>query len=201
MANINSPFGFSVIGRVTGAPAPDFAQTKRLIKSDNTHSFFTGDAVQDLGTGYIDVSTAGLSQIYGIFMGCEYVSTSQQKVVWSKYFPGADNTGDVTAYICTDPYALFNVQSAVGPAAITDIGSNVDLVVGTGNTTTGISGMTVNIATAANTSTFPFRVWNLTSSQYPLQDVGAINGIDDTAAYNQVLVTFNSMVLKSLTGL
>lgn len=202
MANTNSPFGFSVIGRVPGAPAPDFAQTQRLIANADTNKIFSGDVVQDLGTGYIGVAAASLGQVYGVFVGCYYTSASQQKVIWSKYWPGADAVGDATAMICTDPYALFLVQSLLVPAAITDIGNNVDISTATaGNTTTGISGMTINVAGAANTSTFPFRIWQLASSQYPAGVSGNVNGIDDTSNYNQALVTFNSQALKQLTGL
>lgn len=202
MANTNSPFGFSQVGRVPGAPAPDFAQTTRLISSANTHAIFSGDLVYDLGTGYIDVAVAAGSQCLGVFLGCQYQSTSQQKIVWGKYYPGADATGDIIAYICTDPYALFLVQSTGASAvAFSDIGANIDISTATaGNTTTGVSGMAVNQAGIATTSTFPFRIWALASSNYPVQDVGAINGIDNTTPFNQVMVTFNSMALKTLTG-
>jgi hypothetical protein len=202
MANTNSPFGFSVMDRVPGSPSPDFAQTKRLISSSDTNKIFFGDVVQDLGTGYIGVATAGLTQVYGVFVGCEYTSTSLQKVVWSRYWPGADATGDVTAYVCTDPYALFNVQSSSTAITAASIGANIDISTGTaGNTTTGVSGMAVNPGTIDVTATLPFRIWALTSSQYPLGISGNVNGIDDTSSYNQVLVTFNSMALKTLTGL
>jgi len=202
MANNNSPFGFSVIGRVPGAPAADFARTKRLISNSNTHQIFKGDVAKDLGTGYVDVAAAGLTQILGVFDQFEYVSVSLQRVVWSNYYPGADAAGDVSAWIITDPYALFNVQATLGPATPAMIGSNCDLSAATaGNTLTQTSGMTLDTSTSATTATLPFRVWNLTSSQYPASDVGAINGIDDTTAYNQVLVTFNSQALKTLTGI
>lgn len=202
MANTNSPFGFSVIGRVPGAPAPDFAQTQRLIANANTNKIFTGDVVQDLGTGYIDVAAASLGQVFGVFVGCSYTSASQQKVLWSKYWPGADAVGDVTAFICTDPYALFLVQALLTPIAFADIGTNIDISTATaGNTTTGISGMTINQGSEGTTSTLPFRIWQLASSQYPAGVSGNVNGVDDTSNYNQALVTFNSQALKQLTGL
>lgn len=202
MANTNSPFGFSVIGRVPGSPSPDFAQTKRLIANADTNKIFTGDVVQDLGSGYIGVGAASLGQIYGVFVGCEYTSASQQKQIWSKYWPGADAVGDATAYICTDPYALFNVQSLLTPIAFADIGNNVDISVATaGSTLTGVSGQTINQGSLGTSNTLPFRIWALTSSQYPLGIGSNVNGIDDTSNYNQALVTFNSQALKQLTGL
>lgn len=202
MANTYSPFGFSQIGRVPGAPSPDFAQTERLISSANTHAFFRGDAVKDLGTGYIDTDTVGNSQVFGVFIGCRYQSTSQQKIVWSNYYPGSDATGDITAYLVTDPYALFLVQSTGAAAvAFADIGANIDINVSTvGNTLTQTSGMSVDQATVATTATLPFRIWALGSSQYPVQDVGAIGNIDNTTPFNLVQVTFNAMALKLTTG-
>lgn len=204
MANVLSPFGFSQVGRVPGSPAADFAQTERQISSSNTNKIFAGDLVQDLGTGYIGPSAAGDSTHFGVFLGCYYTSVSQQKVLWQKYWPGADAVaGSVYAQLCTDPFALFLCQSTgTNPVAFTDIGANIDIsTVTAGNTSTGISGMAVDTALInPATTTYPFRIWNLGSSQYPVNDVGVVQNIDDTVQYNTVLVTFNNMALKTLTG-
>lgn len=202
MANTYSPFGFSAIGRIPGAPAVDFSRTKRLISKSNTHSIFKGDAVYDLGTGYLDVATTSSGQVFGVADQFEYQSVSQQRVIWSNYYPGADAASDVTVYVITDPYALFLVQSTgTSPVAFTDLGNNINLNAATaGNTTTQYSGMSIDQSTIATTNTLPFRIWQLGSNQYPANDVGVVPNIDDTNPFNLVLVTFNNQVLKNLTG-
>lgn len=202
MANTLAPFGFSQIGRVPGAPAADFAQTERLIANGNTHAIFAGDLLQDLGTGYVDVSSAGTSQCFGVFLGCQYYNSVVNRIVWSRYWPGSGATGDIKAYICTDPYALFLVQSTgTNPVAFSDIGSNIDISTATaGSTATGLSGMAVNSALIGTNATYPFRIWGLGSA---LTTSGANvdqGNTDDTSQYNLVQVTFNAMALKLTTG-
>jgi len=188
MANTNSPFGFRQYSG-TGS-APTYEQNVRYIKSDNTTAIFFGDAVIPLTTGYIGQATASTVRVEGIFAGCKYVSTSQKRTVWSNYWPGSDANGDVEAYIIDDPNAKFLVQSSDsgGTAAVTfaNIGEYINLAVGTGNTATGISGMTVNVATLATTVTLPFRIVGLVTSP-----PGA-EGTDTATEYNQVIVAFNN---------
>lgn len=204
MANNNSPFGFSAQGRTPGSPAYDAARIERLIASNNNHQIFKGDFLKQLTTGYVDVSAAGADSGtgYGVADEFRYVSTSQQKVIWSNYWPGADATGDVTVYVIVDRNAQFVVQST-GAAAIGmgDIGKNIDISTATaGNTTTQTSGMAVDQGTLSNSSTtLPFRVIGLASSQYPSGDVGVIPNIDNTTPYNNVIVTFNDTAFNTLT--
>ena len=188
MANTNAPFGFRQYSG-TGS-APTYEQNVRYIASDNTTAIYFGDAVIPLTTGYIGQATASTVRVEGIFAGCKYVSTSQKRTVWSNYWPGSDATGDVEAYIIDDPNAKFLVQSSDsgGTAAVTfaKIGEYINLAVGTGNTATGISGMTVNVATLNTTVTLPFRIVGLVTSP-----PGA-NGTDTATEYNQVIVAFNN---------
>lgn len=188
MANTNAPFGFRQYSG-TGS-APTYEQNVRYIASNNTTAIFFGDAVIPLTTGYIGQATAGTVRIEGIFAGCKYVSTSQKRTVWSNYWPGSDATGDVTAYIIDDPNAKFVVQSSdsggTAPVAFANVGEYINLAVGTGNTATGISGMTVNVATLATTATLPFRIVGL------VQDPPGANGTDIASEYNQVIVAFNN---------
>ena len=188
MSNANAPFGFRQYSG-TGS-APTYEQNVRYIASSNTTAIYFGDAVIPLTTGYIGQATASTVRMEGIFAGCKYVSTSQKRTVWSNYWPGSDATGDVEAYIIDDPNAKFLVQSSDsgGTAAVTfaKIGEYINLAVGTGNTATGISGMTVNVATLNTTVTLPFRIVGLVTSP-----PGA-DGTDTATEYNQVIVAFNN---------
>ena len=195
MANTAAPNGFA---QASGyGSAPTYEQTTRLIAYNNTTPIFFGDAVIPLASGYIAQATASTVQMAGIFVGCKYLSTSQKRTVWSNYWPGSDCTTDVEAYIISDPNAVFKVQAGGSSTAIgvADIGSNVNLGVGTGNTATGISGMYVDQTTLNTTNTLPFRVLSLVTAP-----PGA-NGSDITTGYNYVLVGFNNVSAKQLTGI
>lgn len=196
MANTNAPFGFRQYSG-TGS-TPTYEQVTLLIKSDYTTPIYFGDPVYPLNTGYIAGSsvTPGTVQIAGIFVGCTYLSVSQKRTVWSNYWPGSDNNGDVTAYVVTDPNANFLVQ--VGGSSSTgltqaDIGANVQFAYGTGNSASGISGAYVVYNSAAVTDTLPFRVKSLVTAP-----PGA-NGTE-SGAYNYVVVGFNNVSTKQLTS-
>lgn len=196
MANTNTPFGFRQYSG-TGS-SPTYEQTTALIASAYTTPIYFGDPVYPLDTGYIAGSTVtpGTVQIAGVFVGCQYLSTSQKRTVWSNYWPGSDNNGDVIAYLITDPNANFVVQ--VGGSSTTglvqaDIGSNVQFAYGTGNSANGISGAYVVYNSGAVTATLPFRVKSLVTAP-----PGA-NGTE-SGAYNYVVVGFNNVSTKQLTS-
>jgi len=187
MANTNAPFGFRQYAG--NGSAPTYEQNTRKIASNNTTAIFFGDAVIPLNTGYIAQATASTVQLAGIFAGCKYTSTSQKRTVWSNYWPGSDATGDVEAYVIDDPNAKFVVQAGASAVTFADIGANIQLNVGTGNTATGISGMFVE--SPAGTATLPFKVVGLVESP-----PGA-NGTDATSAYNLVIVQFNNTAARA----
>jgi hypothetical protein len=190
MANTNAPFGFrQVIG--TGS-APTYEQVAMAVASSNTTAIYYGDAVVPVtgsATGYIKQATASTVALAGIFYGCQYLSTSQKRTVWSNYWPGSDAAGDVVAYVVNDPNAKFVVQAGGTNVGFSKIGQNIQLNVGTGNSASGISGMYVE--SPATTATLPFRVVDVVS-----QPPGA-NGTDITAAYNYVIVQFNNTLTRA----
>lgn len=187
MANIDAPFGFRQY-RGLGS-APTYEQSVRLIKSDNTTATYFGDPVSNLNTGYISRAAAGTSQIAGIFAGCKYLSTSQKRTVWSNYWPGADASADVEAYIIDDPNAQFVVQAGGTAIGLADMGLYIQFNLGTGNANTGISGAYVE--SPAVTATLPFRIIGFIT-----QPPGA-NGTDITSAYNQIIVGFNNVTSRN----
>lgn len=203
MANIQGPFGFAQWGTASGPP--NFAESHnppyRIASGYSTPIYF-GDAVRmNVGgpTGYIEQWANGdggtaTKILVGIFIGCSYYSTSQRKTVWSNYWPGSDATGDVNAFIVDDPNALFKVQAGIGSAITqTSLGQTADIVAGpTGNSTTGISGM--SLSTPTTTNTLPFKVVNIINTP-----PGA-NGTDLTTPYNYVVVSLNNQQYKTLLG-
>jgi len=161
--------------------------------------------------------------IAGVFVGCRYLSTSQKRVVWGNYWPGADATGDVQAYVVTDPNAQFIVQTgnsnttatAVGLASVgQNIGFNYNDSVATGetlgNTANGLStyfadqySLIANSNAGAVANNFlPFRIIGL-ANYLPGQTspLVSINGNDSTTAYNKIIVGFNNSMMKALAGI
>jgi len=203
MANVIGPFGLSQWGTASGPP--NFAEvhnTPYRIAAGNATAIFYGDLVNMVvagPSGYIQQWTAGSGSattiVVGVFVGCTYFSTSQQKTIFNRYWPGSDATGDVNAFVVDDPNAQFMIQvdTTVGAAVTqTSMGRTADVVVNAGNTTTGISGMA--LAAPTTTNTFPLKVVNFVTTP-----PGA-NGTDLTTVGNYVIVAFNNQTYKSQGG-
>jgi hypothetical protein len=192
MANTQAYNGFSQYSG-TGS-APTYEQVVATIQSTYTTALFSGDPVEPNAAGYI-IQGTGSANIAGIFVGCKYLSTSQKRTVWSNYWPGSDNTGNVEAYIINDPNAQWvaSGDSSTSLWVQAAINANCGYAIGTGNTATGISGAYLDSTTIATTSTLPFRILG-----YVIDPPGA-NGTD-TGAYRKVIVAFNSVATKQLTG-
>lgn len=198
MANTQGYFGFSEVYGGSGG-APTMAQTERRIASTNSTAIFYGDPVQPVtstANGYITQGTGSTTVCAGIFVGCKYLSTSQKRTVWSRYWPGSDATGDVLAYVIDDPNAQFLVQTAGSSFAITGtvtnftsspVGQYANYTIGTGNTANGQSG--AYLSAVGTTITYPFIVRDMWISNS--------NGGDPTSANCNVIVGFNNEVWRT----
>lgn len=193
----NAPFGFSVYSS-DGGPV-NYSIVERKIASGNATAIFYGDAVVPVtgtATGYIKQATASTVALVGIFLGCRYYSTSRKSWVWNNYWPGSDATGDVTAMVCNDPSAQFLCQAGGTNIGFADIGQNAQLNVGTGNTTTGISGMFID--TVGTTSTYPFIIVGVPGSESPASQTAP----DPTQPYNWLVLGFqNQQFVTGKTGI
>lgn len=192
MANQNTPFGFRQQSG-TGS-APTYEQVAVSIVY-NASAIFYGDPVQNDANGYVIVGT-GSSTIAGVFQGCKYLSVSQKRTVWSNYWPGSDvaSTQTVEGYIINDPNAKWVVQSDATGLTQAAVNANIGYAIGTGNTSTGISGAYLDVSTINTTATLPFRVVSLLTS--PPGAPGT-----EAGAYNLAVVAFNSVATKQLTGI
>lgn len=197
MANTFAPFGFSQY-RGTGS-APTYEQFARSIAL-TAGAIYANDPVTTQSDGTIAQSSPGTTQIAGIFVGCEYVSATLNRKVWSPYWPGSGSAlanTTVTGYIINDPNAQFLCQSGNAGTAVaaTDIGANINFAIGTGNALNGQSGAYANQATINTTATLPFRIMALVTAP------PGSNGTDSTSNGNWIVVGFNNVDTKSLTGI
>jgi len=195
MANTAAYNGFQQYSG-TGS-APTYEQVAVQI-AYNASAIFYGDPINPDANGYVVVgvttAASGNTQIAGIFVGCQYLSVSQKRTVWSNYWPGSDvaSTNVVTGYIINDPNAKFVAQFGNVSVDQGYVNSNVGFNIGTGNTANGISG--AYLATLGTTdTTFPFKVVAL------LTDPPGTNGTS-TGAYAKAIVAFNYVSTKALTG-
>jgi hypothetical protein len=200
VANTSSPFGFLPSRRIDGAPWTG-NQTAYPILSTNTTQIFKGDAVELLPTGYINQFVKGdgattTVNFCGVFVGCKYVSTSQGRTLWSPYWPGSDATsGTVEAYVIDDPNVVYLAQVLLGAITFASVGQNVDIGASpVGTTATGLSGMTAD-STPAQTATLPWKIVGVRTSP------PGVNGTDTTTNYNQIFVTPNLSLWRSLSGI
>jgi hypothetical protein len=182
MANTSAPFGFRQYSG--NGSAPTYEQIAVRI-AYNASAIF-----------YVVVGAPGTTQIAGVFQGCKYLSVSQKRTVWSNYWPGSDvaSSQTVEGYIVNDPNAKFIAQTGATGATAADINANVNFAIGTGNTMSGISGASVDMSTVGTTNTLPFRIVGL-----DIDPPGAPG--TEAGAYNLVIVAFNNVSTKQLTGI
>jgi hypothetical protein len=198
MANIFAPFGFRQYSG-TGS-APTYEQVATFCEY-NTAAMYFGDPVyRDGTTGGVKPDTPGTGILAGVFVGCKYLSVSQKRTVWSNFWGAADVASGnlVEVYVINDPNAKFLAQvggSTTVGATAAEIGSNVQFAYGAPNANTGISGAFVNISvTPTTTATLPFKLVSLVTN--PPGSPGTEAGV-----YNYVVVAFNNVETKTLTGL
>jgi len=198
MANTQAYAGFSQIFGGSGG-APTMGQSLKRIASTNSTAIYYGDPVMPVistANGYITQASPGTTVLAGIFVGCRYLSTSQKRPVWSRYWPGSDATGDVDAYVIDDPNAQFLVQTSTSSFQITGtvtnftsspVGQYAQFTIGTGNTANGQSG--AYLSSLGTTATLPFIIRYMWISNS--------NGGDPTSLNCNVIVGFNNELLRT----
>lgn len=197
MANTFAPFGFRQSSG-TGS-APTYEQVASFCAYDTAAMYYGDPIFRDATTGGVEPDTPGTGILAGVFYGCKYLSVSQKRTVWSNFWGAADvASGNVVeVYLVNDPNAKFLVQvggSTTVGATAAEIGSNVQFSYGAPNANTGISGAFVNIAvTPTTTATLPFKLVSLVTN--PPGSPGTEAGV-----YNYVIVAFNNVETKTLTG-
>lgn len=207
MANTLAPFGFRPTSTSNGPE--NFRISQRRVASTDTTAIYKGDPVVPVtstATGYITQSGSNPTKaLAGIFWGCQYLSTSQKRTVWSQYWPGSDATGDVLAYVIDDPQARFVVQTSGSSFQISGtlsafssspVGQLANFTIGSGSSLTQQSG--AYLSSVGTTNTNPFIITAM------IIDPPGANGTDPTSNYNWVEVGFNNEWLRgnaAVTGI
>lgn len=159
---VSAPYGFKPINRLDGMP---YAGATRSFSIANTAgAIYFGDLVKIVGSGTIeqfDGTTTGSPA--GVFMGCNYTNPTTKQPTWSQYWPANTAITDAVAVVVDDPFAAFKVAVTNGSSAMAyaykdSIACNMAVVIGTGNSTTGDSGMSILAGSQDTTAALPIRI-------------------------------------------
>ena len=160
MANNDKAFGLRPLGNLAGTGAQK--QYGYEIADNQAGAIFQGDLVT-LKDGYIlQFDPASHTAAVGVFNGCFYNDPTTQKPTWKNYYPGSINItqGKIIAEVLDDPSQMFIIQND-GTSAATNYGLNADVVVGTGNTVTGLSAIELDTSTIATTAALNLKIIGL----------------------------------------
>ena len=159
MANADNPNGLKLVRTLSGGPHTAQLRTYEHPSSDGT-AVYVGDLVKMSGTANTDgvptaIQAAATDTVIGVVVGLQpkYGSLEINYVEAST----ARNM-----YVCIDPHAIYEIQedSGGGNIAVTAVGNNADVVVGSGSTTTGSSGMELD-SSDVKTATAQLRILQL----------------------------------------
>ena len=192
MANSDTPFGFKPVRKI-GAQPNSGGVNRYYIGTGDSNNIFIGDPVDDSGTGDtkgvpgVVRATAGSGgYVRGVVVGIENNTSDNLSRTYRPLSTAA------YVLVADDPDAEFEVQEdSVGNALDeTVMGSNIDFIIGSGNTTTGISATEIDSSSADTTNTLQCRVLGLVQRED--------NAIGTNAKW---LVRFNLHRARYTTGL
>lgn len=160
MANRDHTRGLVPVSAIDGSPC-DKLIMKCFVPATDSTAIFIGDAVKLAGSADTDGKYPTVAQvaagdaIFGVCVGVtDIVATDPIHRVAS-----------TATYIHVVPAedVIFRIQedSVGGALAATDVGSVADLIVGTGDATTGLSAMEIDSSTAATGSSAQVRILGL----------------------------------------
>jgi hypothetical protein len=158
MANVNKPFGLRPIGNLSATGTQK--QFAYEIADNQSGAIYQGDLVTVFDGYLVKFAPGSHSAAVGVFNGCSYTDPNTGKPTWKNYYPGSVNitSGKIVADVIDDPNQLFIIQ-ADEDIVQADIGKNADVTASTtGSTTTGVSAMTLDSSTVANTAALNLKI-------------------------------------------
>jgi hypothetical protein len=187
MANVSRVYGLRPVKHLSGAAWNGATEAFAFLTGDATAAY-VGDLVKIGGSadanGVLQASraTVNTDPLLGVVVG--FVPDYSNLNAPSGY--RAASTAR-TAFVVVDPTIVYEIQ-ADAAAAIADIGLNVGITFTAGSATTGLSGLTANMASKATTATLPLK--SIGFRQSPDQDMS------DSTSW-KLLVTVNTNVFGS----
>lgn len=193
MANTNTPIGLRPVSNAYSAPFSDGGR-QYYHDSGNAVAIFVGDLVTATGTTtfangqiYANVVQGATGDVFqGVCVGV--IPITRESLTYC-----AASTATIIL-VNDDPNALFEAQQVTGgtPLTANDIGLNVNVVVGTGSTVYGYSGMTLDNTTEATTNTLDLKIVGM--PMRPDNDPGSAVGTGSDASKFYVRINRHRMV-------
>ena len=189
---VSKPYGFRPVNLIGGQVFAG-ATRKMRIASAYATSIGYGDLLIRASDGTVTRSAATTSKptggFAGVFLGCEFINSSTGQLQFQQNFVGGTTvtSGNITAYVCDDPDALFQVAVVSGTTVVsgvqyTSVGNNATIVNNTAITNAGNSQVAI-LDSTATTDTLTIRI---------------VDVVPDTAyessgniLYPEVIVKFN----------
>lgn len=150
MSSINAPFGLRASWHMSGRMYHEAG----TIASGYAVNIFEGSPVGYIADGSIAMSPAGgtgITGAVGAFAGVEYQTVATGPRVVSNMWPASLAAVNIVSWFNADPNIRYDIQAS-GSVAQTAIGAQFDWSTNdtnAGNTTTGLSSVTLNIASGA----------------------------------------------------
>ena len=161
MANTNAPRGGKVVGRLGGGLPR--SRVYYIPSSDST-AVFVGDLVKLAGSAdAFGVPTVAQAAAGDAVVGVVTAVDKGRGVTdanFNLYATHRPASVGMYVWVCDDPLAIIEMQYN-GTLAAADISLNADVVVGSGDTVTGLSGMQIDNSTKATTNTLALQMLEL----------------------------------------
>ena len=191
MANVSEKFGLRPYRKLDGTPLVG-AQNRYIISANNTTAIYQGDLVIAETDGTITRHVAQNSTaVIGVFNGCFYTDPTTSKPTFKNFYPGSINASDITAFVVDDPDAVF-LMDADATFARADCFKNYSVTNATGNNTTGISEVQLDVSVSGTNASFIIQAMDIS------QDPG---NSEETSANGNVLVRINKHFYRDGTGI
>ncbi len=146
MSSTASPYGLAPVNHPSGVVRP-FAMS---ILTGYATAIYQNQPVKIIAssTGEGTIGAAAVNDRFiGTFQGVEWTDSDGRRRVSNKW-TGATAGTDIVAYVTIDQSITYQIQSNAA-LAVTDIGKQFDFSAASGNTTTGLSSQTLDVASAA----------------------------------------------------
>ena len=170
MANVDRPNGLRPVG-TKGAGNWNGAVSMYLLPSTDNTATFKGDLVKlggsagAAGTVVNGIDVEGMPTIAQSAAGDVHISVLVGLLPLQTDLSVKHRTASTNriALVSDDPMTVYEIQEVSGGTALTatEVGLNANVVVGTGNTTTGASGVELDNATEAATAALDVHILGL----------------------------------------
>lgn len=189
---IDKPYGFKPVNLIGGQLFAGSTRKMRIASAYAT-SIGYGDLLIRASDGTVERSAATTAKptggFAGVFLGCEFINPSTSQLQFQQNFVGGTTvtTGFITAYVCDDPDALFQVAVVSGTTVVTGVqftavGNNATIVNNTAITNAGNSQIAL-LDSTATTDTLTIRIVDV------VPDTAYVSG--GNTLFPEVIVKFN----------